>query len=205
MTPVITQRNQTGTMKKKGIFVGGLGPQDVAQKEDQVGGALGQAAHEIREPVAPIRDINTDPVAILDELPLQVGAHAVKHLKLEIILGDLLRGCEANRLRDHSRIVGGDGVVKPTGKKHLHEPDVVAIDVLFPGERHFIRLLIRTFAKANAASIGQQLLDVLFAAIEIGLYDSSHGRIARSNTLDQLDSALSVSGTLHIHAKKIFV
>src|SRR5882762_6963072 len=155
MTPVITQRNHTGTMKKKGIFFGGLGPQDVAQKEDQVGGALVQAAQEIREQVAPIRDINTDPVDILDELPLKVGAHAVKHLKLEIILGDLLRGGEANGLRDHARIVRGNGVVKAAWKEHLHEPDVVAIDVLFPGERHFIRLLIRTFAKANAASVGQ--------------------------------------------------
>src|SRR5882762_6924303 len=111
MTPVITQRNQTGTMKKKGIFVGGLGPQDVAQKEDQVGGALGQAAHEIREPVAPIRDINTDSVAILDELPLQVRAHAVKHLKLEIILGDFLAGSEGNLLSVNSRTGRCNGVL----------------------------------------------------------------------------------------------
>src|SRR3979490_347161 len=102
MTPVITQRNQIGTMKKKGIFFGGLGAQDVAQKEDKVGGTLGQTAHEIGKPVAPIGDVNTDPIPIFDELPLQVRAHSVKHLKLEIILGDLLRGCEANRLRDHS-------------------------------------------------------------------------------------------------------
>ena len=39
----------------------------------------------VRKPVATIGDINAEAIAVLDELALQIGTHAVKHLELEIV------------------------------------------------------------------------------------------------------------------------
>src|SRR2546425_273998 len=107
----------------------GLVPEEIAQEEPQIGGPLGQSAHEIGKPVAAIWNINAEAVAVFNELSLQVGSHAIKHLELKIVLGDFLCGREANGLRDHARIVGGYSVVKAAGQQHLHQPRVIAIDV----------------------------------------------------------------------------
>src|SRR4029077_2472142 len=102
-----------------------LRAEEISQHEAEVGRALGKTAHEVGEPVVAIRNVNAQPVAILHKLALQVGAHAIKHLKLEIILGDLLGGRPANGFRNHVRIVRGYPVVEAAGQKNLHESKVI--------------------------------------------------------------------------------
>src|ERR1700756_1741115 len=183
----------------------GLVPEEVAQEEHQVGGPLGQATHEIGKPIAAVWNINAEAVAVFNELPLQVGSHAVKHLELKIVLGDFLGRREANRLRDHARVVGGYGVIKAAGQQHLHQADVIAIDVFLSGVSDLIGFLVSAFTKANAAAVGQQVLNILFAAVQVGLDHRSHGGIARANTLDEGDRALRVIGALHVDSQKIVV
>src|SRR5260370_11930994 len=136
---------------------------------------------------------------------VQVGGHAVEHLELEIILGDLFAGGEAHGLRDHARVVRGDGVVKAAGEQHLHQADIVAIDVFFAGEGDFVGLLVGAFAETNAAAVREQCLNVAFTAIEIGLDHSADRGSAGANAFDDVDGALGVDVALHVHAKEIFV
>src|ERR1700681_484555 len=107
--------------------------------------------------------------------------------------------------RDHAGGVGGDGVVKAATQEHLHQADIVAIDVFFPRVGDFIGLLVRAFAKTNAAAVREQALDVALTAVEAGLDYSADRWIARTNALDNVDGTLGVDGAFHIHAKKIFV
>src|SRR3977135_903833 len=87
----------------------------MAEEEADVGGALGEAAHEIGEPVLAERDVDADAIAVPDQASLQVGANAVEHLKLEVIFGDLLGRRMADGRRDHPRIVRGDAVIEAAG------------------------------------------------------------------------------------------
>src|SRR3972149_9554376 len=61
--------------------------QKAAQEEEEGGGTLGQAAHEVGEPGVPVRDVDADPVAGGDERGLQVAADPVEHLELETVPG----------------------------------------------------------------------------------------------------------------------
>src|SRR5581483_7665137 len=54
----------------------------VAQEEEDVGGPLGQATHEVREPVRAKRRRAKDALATRDEVQLQLGPDAVEHLQL---------------------------------------------------------------------------------------------------------------------------
>src|SRR6266404_4004477 len=94
----------------------GLGPEEIAQEEGEVGRPLGQAAHEIGKPIAAVWNINAEAIAVFNELALQVGSHAVQHLELKIVLGDFFGRREANGLRDHARIVCRYSVVEAAGQ-----------------------------------------------------------------------------------------
>src|SRR5229473_5664967 len=102
-----------------------LRAEKIAENEAEVRWPFGKAPHEIRKPVLAVGNVDADAVAILDEAALQIGAHSVQHLKLEIVLGDLLRGGMANGRRDHARIVRRNTVVKAAGQKHLHQANKV--------------------------------------------------------------------------------
>src|ERR1700719_371429 len=94
----------------------GLGAaQEVAGEEGYVGGAFGQTAHEVGEPVAAVGDVDAQAIAVFDETALQIGTHTVEHLELEIVLGDLVGGGEANCGGDHGGSVGGNSVVEGAG------------------------------------------------------------------------------------------
>src|SRR5271156_2740657 len=105
--------------------------QKASDKETEVGGALGKAAHEIRDPIVAVGDVDAQAIAVFHQHALQVGTHAVQHLKLEIVFGNLPGGCRANGFRDHARVVRGDSVVKAAAQKNFHQTDIVEISVSF--------------------------------------------------------------------------
>ena len=136
---------------------------EVAEEEGHIGGAFGQAAHEVGEPVVAEGDVDAHAVAVADELALQIGAHAIEHLKFEVVLGDLFGGGEANGGTDHARVVRGNGVIEAAGQEQLHQADVVGVNVGLFGIGNFSGFLIGALAQANAATVGEQVADVGFA------------------------------------------
>src|SRR6266436_9107956 len=89
--------------------------EEITRQEGDVGGTLGETAHEVGEPVLAVRNVDANAVAILDEPALEVSAHSVQHLKFEIVLGNLLGGSMPDGGRDHARVVRGDPVVEAAG------------------------------------------------------------------------------------------
>jgi len=55
----------------------------IFQNEDRVGGAFGEAAHQIRIPLRSKRDVDAHAPSVANELLLQIAADSVEHLKLE--------------------------------------------------------------------------------------------------------------------------
>src|ERR1700738_2348822 len=139
--------------------------EEVAGEEGYVGGALGQTAHEVGEPVAAVGDVDAQAIAVFDEAALEIGAHAVEHLALEVIFSNLFGGGEANGRGDHGGIVRGDAVIKAAGQKHLRQAYVIGVHVFLFGEGHFGRVFVCAFAKTDAAAVGQKIGDVCLAAI----------------------------------------
>src|ERR1700674_5006398 len=121
--------------------------EEVAGEEGYVGGALGQAAHEVGEPVAAVGDVDAQAVAVFDEAALQIGAHTVEHLELKIVFRDLFGGGEANGRGDHGGIVRGNSVIEAAGQEHLHQVNEIGVDVFLFGKGHFGGLFVGTFAK----------------------------------------------------------
>src|SRR5450432_3601861 len=134
------------------MFSEKLTAQEIPREERDVGGALGQAAHEVGEPFAAIRDVDAQAVAIFDETALKVSAHAVEHLKLKTIFGDVVCSGEANGRGNHGGIVSGYAVIDAAGQQHLHDANVIGVDVPFFRIGDFGRLLVGAFAEANAAT-----------------------------------------------------
>src|SRR5829696_9162723 len=58
----------------------------IRNKEPDIGWAFCKAAHEVWVPMRTERDVDTDRVALFDELFLQIAADAIQHLKLDRVL-----------------------------------------------------------------------------------------------------------------------
>src|SRR3989442_11156161 len=56
---------------------------DVAEQERDVGGALGETAHEVRIPLFPKGDVDADVPPLAPQRVLQVAPYALQHLELE--------------------------------------------------------------------------------------------------------------------------
>src|SRR5208283_3529593 len=128
------------------------GAEVVAEDEADVGGALGQAAHEVGEPLSAEGHINAHAVAITHKLALEVGAHSIEHLKLKIILGDSLFRGPADGCRNHAGIVRGNRVIETAGKEDAHQAHVIPVDIGFARIGNFDGLFVGAFAEANAAT-----------------------------------------------------
>src|SRR5271156_4584686 len=114
--------------------------EEISGYEQQVGGPLRQPAHKVGIPVGPKRNINPHPIAGGYQRPLQVAAHAVKHLKFELVRLDPAFFCEAAGGVNHVFVVGGDAMVETTGEQDLHQPDKVFVHVRLVWERQVGRL-----------------------------------------------------------------
>src|SRR6266545_3533214 len=103
-------------------------PEEVAGEEENVGGALGEAAHEVGVPGAAEGYVDADPVALGGEAALEGAADAVEHLELEGVFGNAAGGGEVDGLVEDALVVGGDGGVRAFFQQQLHEEDEVAVD-----------------------------------------------------------------------------
>ena len=82
--------------------------EEVFGEEEDVGGALGEAAHEVGVPLGAEGDVDADAIAFGGEAALEVAADAVEHLELEGVLVDLVLVDEVAHLVDDGLVVGGD-------------------------------------------------------------------------------------------------
>src|ERR1700674_5170194 len=82
--------------------------EEVFGQEDDVGGAFGEAAHEVGVPLRAEGDIDADAVALGRETALEIAADAVEHLELEGMFVDLVVVDEGAHLVDDGLVVCRD-------------------------------------------------------------------------------------------------
>src|ERR1700682_4642480 len=138
-----------------GPGVSRLTPEKISNEEAEIGRPLCQAPHEVGKPIPAEGNVNSQSVAIMDKLALQISADAVEHLKFEVVFGNAELSGAANRSRDHARIVRGETVIETARQKYPHQFYVVAIHISFSWKGDLGRLLVRALAEADAAAIGQ--------------------------------------------------
>jgi hypothetical protein len=90
--------------------------EQVAQKEGEVSGTLGQAAHEVRKPVRAVGNVNAKPEAVSNKLLLQIGTNSVEHLELELFAADIFFASELLRCVNHGGIMSSDAMINPAGQ-----------------------------------------------------------------------------------------
>src|SRR2546427_6524793 len=127
---------------------------DAAQQERDVGGALGETAHEVRIPLFPERDVDADGPAVAPQRALQVAPHAVQHLELEAARHDAAPARERLRVRDDPDVVGRDPGVGTALEQLLHAADVARIHVALRREGDLRRLLVRSLAQPHPGPPG---------------------------------------------------
>src|SRR5277367_1783540 len=74
--------------------------EEVFGEEENVGGAFGEAAHEVGIPLRAEGDIDTDAVALGGEATLEVAADTVEHLEFKGVLVDFVLVDEVAHLVD---------------------------------------------------------------------------------------------------------
>ena len=95
------------------IFISdGLFFQHVSGYEEDVGGALGEAAHEVGVPLVAEGNVDADVVAFFDELLLEVATDAVEHLEFEAGGRDVVFFGVGFGGFDHFFIVCGEAVIE---------------------------------------------------------------------------------------------
>src|SRR5206468_12716188 len=83
-----------------------LAAKRVSDEEAKVGRPLGEAAHEIGEPLGPERRRDEHFEAAAGKVELELRAHAVEHLELEAVARYALRLREGDRVLDEALVVG---------------------------------------------------------------------------------------------------
>ena len=189
---------------RKLLLFSGLGSEEVARQEEDVGGAFGQPAHEVGVPLGAEGDVDADAVALADELALQVAADAVEHLELEGWSFDLVRVSEAAEFVDDGLVVGGDAAKDLAGDHAFGELEVVGVDVGLAGEGDVVGFLVSTFAEADADSLPEQAFGVGFGAEHVGLEDGADGTgEASEEALGDGEGGFGVLGAFHVDADEV--
>jgi len=98
----------------------------VADKKNNVCGALSQASHEIGIPVRAVGNVDADIVAIPSKLLLQIAPYAVQHLEFERVFRDISDLNEFLRGLDYARIVS-----RNRGIDALFKQSFAFVDYLF--------------------------------------------------------------------------
>src|SRR5829696_974031 len=75
----------------------------VREEEVEVGGAFGEAAHEVGVPLGAVGEVDAEAVAFGDDLLLEVAADAVEHLELEAATVAAVAGDQGPGETDHGR------------------------------------------------------------------------------------------------------
>ena len=97
----------------------------------------------------------------------------------------------------------GHGVINAARQQNLHQLDVVGIDFFLAGKCDLRGLFVGALDQADAAADAQQVPDILFAPVEIGLNDGSHGIGFRAGLLDDAKRSIGICRTFHIDAHEI--
>src|SRR5215472_4325690 len=127
--------------------------EEVFGEEEDVGGAFGEATHEVGVPLGAEGDVDADAVALRDELALQIAADAVEHLKLEGGFFDTVDFDEVAEVVDDGLVVRSHATEDAAGNQLLRNVKIVGIDVGLGGEGDLGGFLVGTFAEADADSL----------------------------------------------------
>jgi len=168
------------------------GAEEVPGEEEDVGGALGEAAHEIGEPGFAIGDIEAHAEALCEEAALEVAADAVEHLKLKLRRGKGEGG------GDHALVVGGDGGAVAFGEEELGQGEVVGVDGGFFTEGEGGGLEVSALAEADREAELIEAVEVAGGAEEIGLEDSADAAEFFMKAGDDGEGGVDVLARLHV-------
>ena len=173
--------------------------------EEHVGGALGEAAHEVGVPLAAEGRVDADVVALGDERALQIAADTKQHLKLEFAGCDVVRGGVGFGGGDHGGVVRCQAVVDAAGEQGAGEFDVVGVDVGLAREGDGGGLFVGAFAEADADAFGHEAVDVGLGAVEIGLDDDADVAAEARGGVDAVDDVegdVGEGGVFHVDAEE---
>jgi hypothetical protein len=184
--------------------------EEVFGEEEDVGGAFGEAAHEVGVPLRSEGNVDADAEALGGEFALEVAADAVEHLELEGGFGEVVLGDEAGELVDDGFVVGGnaaeDGATQggaDVGDEVLHQLDVVGVDSGLFGEGVFGAFFVGAFAEADADALVEKALGVGFGAVEVGLEDGAYAALQVRESVDafgELEGGFGERSAFHVDA-----
>ena len=106
---------------------------EAAADEEEIGGALGQAAHEVGIPVGAVGHTEAHLQSPVEQRFLQLRADAEEHLELEALRVDAVAVGVLQRVVDDALIVGRDGGEVTVAEGALEQPQVGDVNVGFPG------------------------------------------------------------------------
>src|SRR5205807_1653030 len=105
---------------------------------------------------------------------LEVAADAVQHLEFEGVAWNLLSHGECFGFVDDVLVMRRQAVVDAALQQHLHELDVVGIDLRLLLESNLGRFFVCPFAQADADAIREKSLDIVLSAQHVGLDHRTH-------------------------------
>src|SRR5208337_5186606 len=158
---------------------GNSGAEEVSRKEEHVGGTFCEATHKVGIPLRSKRNIYAHFVAVAYQVALQIAAHSIQHLKLEMFAADpARRSVSFCRIHD-GLVVCCQPVINRTIEKHVAQLEKVCVHVRLARISDIGRLIVSAFAEPDTDAFGEQLLHVGLGTVEVGLNDDAD-RTARS-------------------------
>ena len=164
-------RAQTDEPQERGWRVARSLLEQLTEDKERVGWPFGKPAHEVRVPLASVRDVDSHPVAPLQQSALQLALDAIKHLKLKAVSTDLVCTRPSLCSGDQVGIVSCDSMVEPAQKQLLHDLHEVAVHILLVGIGYVPGLLVSAFDQPDANPVLEELVNVPVAAVEVRLDD----------------------------------
>jgi hypothetical protein len=187
------------------VAAGCLISEEVLREEEDVRGALGEAAHEVGVPLGAEGDVDANAEALRGELALEVAADAVEHLELEGGLRDSLFGHEATDLGNDGFVVGGDAAEDGGGEHAPGELEVVGVDVGLGGEGYGRAFLVGSLAETDADALLEEASCVRFGAVEVRLENGADAILHSGLGVELLDYGEGGFGelaALHVDAEE---
>src|SRR5687767_8247685 len=178
-------------------------PDETAQDESDVRGPLGEAAHEVGDPLGPVGHVDAHPVSLPHQRLLQVPAHPEQHLHLPLRRPPVVARREILRLGEKLLVVGRDRRMEPVGEEDAHQLAVALVHLPLLGERHVAWLLIGSLHQPDLGPKRLQALQVGARAAEIRLQGQPHVRVLATDVLEQGDGRLGRRRVLHVDLHEV--
>src|SRR5690606_961584 len=166
------------------------------QEEPQVGGALGQAAGQVRVPGGPERHVHPHVVSHHRQPPLLVGSHPVEHLELERL--SPLAG-EVQGDRDEGRVVGGDGRAHIRRlHEHREQPHECGDDLPVGLQGDGRRFDVGAFDQPDVTAEGKQALEVVGRSMQCRLEGDAQVPVLGLGLLVDANGGFRVRRAFHV-------